>query len=134
MKVAVDTNVLLRLLVRDDEVQTRSAAAEVEDAETVVLPTLALCETAWVLGRTYRFDRASIAEAIRALITFPNVEYDKDEVEAGLAVLDLGGDFADGVIAEQGNSRGAATLLTFDRKAVARLSAIGVNTRLVRNQ
>ncbi|MGA0545512.1 type II toxin-antitoxin system VapC family toxin [Brevundimonas sp. VNH65] len=130
MRIAVDTNVILRLLVRDDETQTRIALREVENADTVVLPVLAICEAAWVMQRSYKFSRPVIAESLRRLIETPSIDCDRAEVEAGLAMLDLGGDFADGVIARQGRSRRAEHLVTFDRKAVDRLGRIGEKARL----
>lgn len=130
MRLAVDTNVILRLLVRDDARQTAIAAGELENAEAVILSLVALCEAAWVMERTYRFSRAVVAERLRNLIEAPTVECDRSEVEAGLAMLDVGGDFADGVIARLGRSKGADVFVSFDRKAVKRLVALGENARL----
>lgn len=130
MRLSVDTNVILRLLVRDEESQTVIAAREMEKADAVVLSLVALCEAAWIMERTYRFSRTAIAESFRDLIAAPNVECDMPEVEAGLAMLDLGGDFADGVIARQGRSKRAEAFVSFDRKAVKRLIALGENARL----
>ena len=130
MRLSVDTNVILRLLVRDDVSQTAIAAREMENADAVILSLVVLCETAWVLERTYRFSRTAIAESFRDLITAPNVECDQSEVEAGLAMLDLGGDFADGVVVRQGRSRRAEAFVSFDRRAVKRLVALGENARL----
>ncbi len=130
MRLSVDTNVILRLLVRDDARQTAAAAREMENADAVILSLVALCEAAWVMERTYRFSRSAIAANFRGLIAAPNVECDASEVEAGLAMLDAGGDFADGVIARQGRSRRAEAFVSFDRKAVKRLVALGENARL----
>ena len=130
MRIAVDTNVILRLLVRDDEAQTRIALREIEQADTVVLPLLAICEAAWVMQRSYKFSRPVIAENLRRLSEAPSIECDRAEVEAGLAMLDLGGDFADGVIARQGRAKRAESLITFDRRAVDRLVRLGENARL----
>ncbi|WP_395650867.1 type II toxin-antitoxin system VapC family toxin [Brevundimonas sp.] len=131
MKVAVDTNVLLRLIVQDDERQTLIAASEIAQAEVVVIPLLALCETAWVMTRSYRFSRLVVAEKLRALLAIPNVEYDVATIEGGLAVLELGGDFADGVIALQGEEMRADTLITFDRQAAKLLTTTGHTVRLL---
>ena len=128
--IAVDTNVILRLLVRDDASQTAAAAWEMENADAVILSLVALCEAAWVMERTYSFSRTAIAESFRDLIAAPKVEFDPSEVEAGLAMLDLGGDFADGVIARQGRLKRAEAFVSFDRKAVKRLVALGENARL----
>lgn len=60
-----------------------------------------LCEFVWVLRRVYGFQPANAATAIRALLATANVEVNRPAVEAGLAVLEAGGDFADGVIAHE---------------------------------
>jgi predicted nucleic-acid-binding protein len=131
MKVAVDTNVLVRAVVRDDPVQANVAATVLTDAELIAVATPCLCEFVWVLLRVYGFQQADAAGAIRALLAAANVEVNRPAVEAGLLVLDAGGDFADGVIAYEGNWLGGETFVSFDKKAVALLTAQGQSTRLL---
>jgi predicted nucleic-acid-binding protein len=131
MKVAVDTNVLVRAVVRDDPVQANVAATVLTDAELIAVATPCLCEFVWVLLRVYGFQQADAAGAIRALLVAANVEVNRPAVEAGLLVLDAGGDFADGVIAYEGNWLGGETFVSFDKKAVALLTAQGQSTRLL---
>jgi predicted nucleic-acid-binding protein len=131
MKVAVDTNVLVRAVVLDDPVQANVAATVLTDAELIAVATPCLCEFVWVLLRVYGFQQADAAGAIRALLAAANVEVNRPAVEAGLLVLDAGGDFADGVIAYEGNWLGGETFVSFDKKAVALLTAQGQSTRLL---
>jgi len=131
MKVAVDTNVLVRAVVRDDPVQASVAAAVLTDAELIAVALPCLCEFAWVLLRVYGFQQADVASAIRALLDAANVQMNRPAVEAGLRVLDAGGDFADGVIAYEGNWLGGEAFVSFDKKAVALLTAQGQSTRLL---
>mgnify|MGYP003599186713 FL=1 len=131
MKVAVDTNVLVRAVVRDDPAQADVAAAVLTDAELIAVALPCLCEIVWVLLRVYGFQQADAASAIRALLAAANVEVNRPAVEAGLLVLDAGGDFADGVIAYEGNWLGGETFVSFDKKAVALLTAQGQSTRLL---
>jgi predicted nucleic-acid-binding protein len=56
---------------------------------------------------------------------------DANAAEAGLALLDTGGDFADGVIAYEGNWLGADTFVSFDKRAVKLLEAQGGSARLL---
>ena len=93
MKVAVDTNVLVRAVVRDDPAQADVAAAVLTDAELIAVALPCLCEFVWVLLRVYGFQQADAASAIRALLAAANVEVNRPAVEAGLLVLDAGGDF-----------------------------------------
>lgn len=131
MKITADTNVLVRALVEDDERQSRIAQAELAKAEMVAIPLPALCELVWVLSQGYRVPSLEIAEAIRRLANGANVAIDRPAMEAGLAQLDAGGDFADGVIAYEGRWLGAETFVSFDRKAVRLLTERGEPSRLL---
>jgi predicted nucleic-acid-binding protein len=125
VKITVDTNVLVRALVQDDPEQAQAAAAVLEQAELVAVPLPVLCELVWVLRRVYQFSTAECSRAIRVLISSRSVVVDRPAVELGLALLDAGGDFADGVIAMAGSALGSEQLVTFDRKAAALLEQCG---------
>jgi len=84
-----------------------------------------------VLRKVYGFQVADVAQAMRALIATANVEMNRPAVAAGLAVPEAGGDFADGVIAYEGNWLGGETFVSFDKKAVALLVAQGQSARLL---
>ena len=131
MRVAVDTNVLVRAVVCDDPAAAAVAAKVLTDAELIAVATPCLCEFVWVLRRVYDFQPADVATAIRALLAAANVEVNRPAVEAGLSVLEAGGDFADGVIAYEGNWLGGETFVSFDKKAVALLTAQGQSARLL---
>lgn len=64
------------------------------------------------------------------MINASNAVVDRPAAEAGLSFLDAGGDFADGVIAHEGNWLGADTFVSFDRKAVKLIEASGGLARL----
>ena len=125
MRLTADTNVLVRAIVADDAKQARLAQTALAKAELIAVPTAALCEFVWVLARGYGIAHAETAAAVRALIASANVAADRPAVEAGLAVLDDGGDFADGVIAFEGASLGADTFASFDKDAVKRVKKQG---------
>ena len=125
MKIIADTNVLVRAIVRDDDDQSRRAQAHLRAAQSVVVTLVVLCELVWVLRQAYRHPTATIAAAIRALADVENVVVDREALAAGLAMLDAGGDFADGVIAHEGRVLGGEAFLSFDRQAVALLKAQG---------
>ena len=129
MKVTVDTNVLVRAVVRDDKRQAEAAAKLLRSADLLAVAVSSLCELVWVLRRVYGFSATEAAAAIRALIGAGNVAVDRPTVEAGLAMLDAGGDFADGVIAYEGRWLGAETFVSFDKKAVERLIDLGFEAR-----
>ena len=125
MKITADTNVLVRAMTGDDERQSKVAQAELAKADVVALALPALCELVWVLSQGYKIPSAEIAEAIRRLMNGVNVMVNRTAAEAGLALLDAGGDFADGVIAHEGSWLGADTFISFDKKAVKLMEAQG---------
>jgi predicted nucleic-acid-binding protein len=129
VKITVDTNVLVRAVVRDDKAQAEAAARVLRSANLVAVAASSLCELVWVLRRRYELSTAEVAAAIRALTAADNVETDRPAVAAGLAMLDAGGDFADGVIAYEGRWLGAETFVSFDKKAVEMLKEQGVAAR-----
>lgn len=131
MRIAVDTNVLLRDALQDDPRQSAIAAKTLRKAELVVVPASALCEFVWVMRRLYQRSSAEIARSIRLLMSGDNVEMDRPAIEAGLEVLEKSGDFADGVIAYQGHWLGADEFVSFDKQAVALLKAQGRRVRLL---
>jgi predicted nucleic-acid-binding protein len=121
---AVDTNLLVRLLVRDD-------AAQVEVAESFVAPgawvsQLVLAETLWVLDAVYERSAAQLATAIDLLLDHQNLTLqDADVVEAALghfrARPSLG--FSDCLVLETARKAGHLPLGTFD-KALAKLDGV----------
>jgi predicted nucleic-acid-binding protein len=131
MKITADTNVLVRAITGEDERQSRVAQARLANADMVALAMPVLCELVWVLSQGYKIPSAEIAETIRRLMAGANVVLNRPAAEAGLALLDAGGDFADGVIAYEGNWLGAETFVSFDKKAVKLMDAQGKPARLL---
>jgi len=129
VKVIVDTNVLVRAAVRDDAAQARVAAKVMTDADEIALALPCLCEFVWVLRKVYGLQTQDIAAAIRALLAAENVRVNRPAAEAGLWMLEAGGDFADGVIAYEGQWLGGETFVSFDKQAVALLKAAGQPAR-----
>ena len=123
MKITADTNVLLRACVQDDPAQFKRAAKLLRDAELVAVSAACLCEFVWVLKRGYKFADADVARAVRLLVNSHNVVCNRPLVEAGLTMLEQGGDFADGVIAFDGFALGATEFVSFDKNAVALLKS-----------
>jgi predicted nucleic-acid-binding protein len=131
MKITADTNVLVRALIEDDARQAKAAQDVLTAADLVALPLPSLCELAWVLSRSYKLPASDIAKAIRGLLSATNVVVNRPAAEAGLAMLDAGGDFADGAIAFEGNWLGAERFVSFDKAAVKLLEANGVSAQLL---
>lgn len=131
MRITPDTNVLVRAVVRDDETQADIADQLLREADLIAISTPCLCEFIWVLRRVYRFDKAAISSAVQALLGIEKVVMNRPAVEAGLAILEAGGDFADGIIAYEGHSLGGECFASFDKAAVKRLLADGHQAQLL---
>jgi predicted nucleic-acid-binding protein len=131
MKIVADTNVLLRDALHDDLHQARLAEGILRHAEVIAIPVSVFCEFAWVLRQGYRKSAPEIAAAIRILIDSEKVATNTQFVQAGLALLDAGGDFADGVNAHEGEWLGGEEFVSFDREAVKLLKAQGKRARLL---
>nr|WP_294543093.1 type II toxin-antitoxin system VapC family toxin [uncultured Rhodopila sp.] len=125
MKITVDTNILIRAVMRDDRTQAAAAARLLTEAEVIAVTLPCLCEFVWVLRRVYRLGRADIHAALQALLSAGNVAVNRPAADAGLAMLDAGGDFADGLVAFEGKWLGGETFLSFDKEAVALLEKQG---------
>jgi predicted nucleic-acid-binding protein len=129
MRISVDTNILVRALMQDDPEQGEIAAALLK-YERVAVSLVVLCEFAWVLGRCYKLERKEMAMAIRNLVDASNIQTHRTAVDAGLALLAAGGDFADGVIAFDSRWSGGECFFSFDKKAIKCLSNCGYEVSL----
>ena len=119
--IAVDTNVLIRLIVRDDPRQTPLAQSLVEGAadrgESCLVTDPVLCEVEWVLESCYQASRADIVSVMQELLaqevfTFEDREAFRRAIELCLrSKLDL----SDLLIGAKGQARGARTTYTFER-------------------
>jgi predicted nucleic-acid-binding protein len=129
--VIADTNILARLfLKKDNAAQIAASVRLIREAEKLVVPIVVFCELAWVLSsRTNpKMTGKDIADSIRFVLNLSNLVAENDAVQAGLRMLDDGGDFADGVIQYTGGrlAGGPSTYASFDQAAVTRLSARGI--------
>lgn len=131
MKFTPDTNLLVRIAVMDDEIQTATALRALEKADSIVVPLTTLCELVWVLRQSYKRPAANVAASLRGLLDSSIVETNRPAADAGIAVLLAGGDFADGVIAFEGAQAGGSTFLTFDNRAASLVRKIGVEADLL---
>jgi predicted nucleic-acid-binding protein len=113
----LDTNVLVRYLVRDDPVQAARAARELERDEQFFIGAVVLCELVWVLESGYGFNRHEIAEALDRIFTTAQFEIEDKDIAFG-ALQDFRrspADFADCVIGRRNRAAGAAETVTFDK-------------------
>jgi predicted nucleic-acid-binding protein len=131
VRITPDTNVLVRAAVGDEKNQARAARAALASAQVIAIAPATLCEFVWVLRTSYKRQADQIIDSIRSLIAEQRVRTDRPAIEAGLAVLSSGGDFADGIIAHEGRQLGGDVFVTFDQKAAKLISAAGGGAELL---
>jgi predicted nucleic-acid-binding protein len=120
--IALDTNVLVRLITRDDPDQAQ-AAAEVMRSDALWLPKTVVLELVWVLTYTYGFDRPDVTLALSRLLGLEHLRIeDAARVALGVRCYGQGMDFADAL--HLASSEEAAEFVTFDRKLASRAQEI----------
>jgi predicted nucleic acid-binding protein len=120
--VAVDTNVVVRLLTGDDPAQAARARA-IFERDSVLLAKTVMLESEWVLRRLYRFGADRIAEAFAALIALPDVACEDPAAVADAIRWMRGGmDFADAL--HLASARPAGRFATFDAALVRRAAKV----------
>ncbi len=126
--ISVDTNIIVRLLTRDDEIQF-SQAEKIFSGEQIFIADTVILETEWVLRFAYQFKADEISQAFTRLLGLANVHINNPEkLHRVLELYDKGLDFADAMHL-------AASLIheaffTFDKAFVHR--AEGLTDCLVR--
>ena len=116
--IALDTNILVRFYLNDDEVQAGLATRLLTDEDVFVAKTV-LLELEWVLRGVAKVSRAAIARSLAHLLSLPNVRVeDEVNVRAALKAFTRGMDFADAL--HLTSSGGADRFATFDARLVKR--------------
>lgn len=120
--IAVDTNVLVRLLTRDDDDQAQRAQALFDassdtDGALFVLD-MVLAEVCWTLERSYNRSRGDIARAVRALLDNSTLRLESAAaVDAALMLFEAGSSgFPDCLIVTKARQAGCMNTVTFDRR------------------
>lgn len=113
----VDTNVLLRYIVRDEPTQAARAARELERGERFLVGSIVLCEIVWVLETGYGFSRRDIAVTLERILA--TAQFEIEAKDLALAALDdfrrSTADFSDCLLGRRNRAAGAAETVTFDR-------------------
>ena len=127
--LAVDTNVVVRYLVRDDEVQLARATEIVENSPIFVSPTVIL-ESEWVIRNSYGFSRSVVIGALEALCGAPDVKVgEAAAVKRAFRLAERGLDFADALHLAQ--AEGCEAFVTFDKGLAKKARELdGVTVRL----
>jgi predicted nucleic-acid-binding protein len=121
--LGLDTNVLVRFLLRDDPIQAECAKKVIEEAvatgEPVAVALLAILETEWVLRSSAKLEKKSVITAFRMLLESRDlrIEHEESLEEALYLYENNNADFADCLMTICYKRSGCFAMLTFDRKA-----------------
>jgi predicted nucleic-acid-binding protein len=132
MMLGVDTNVLVRFLVRDDQPQYEKARRlidrEVAKGEPVLVNLLVLLETEWVLRSRYELAKAEIVAAFSALLESADLAFeDEPSIESAIySWKESSADFADCLIESRNRRLGCRATATFDGRALKQTGFISV--------
>jgi predicted nucleic-acid-binding protein len=127
--IAIDTNLVVRFLTRDDPAQAARAKALIDSQPVLLLKTV-LLEAEWALRTVYRLDRRTIVAGLRDLAGLPRVEVeDGAAVARAFAWFDQGLDFADAL--HLASSGPADAFATFDRAFRRRAQALDGTTPVI---
>ncbi|MEZ5536329.1 MAG: type II toxin-antitoxin system VapC family toxin [Thiolinea sp.] len=120
---AVDTNVLVRFLVQDDEKQTPIATRLLSDAEASKQPlfvsNVVVLELMWVLRSSYEVSRDDILDSLNDLLSMTALEFQDQTIvrDFVMSAQNNNYDLADLLISQIAKGKACDTTLTFDKKA-----------------
>jgi len=113
----IDTNVVLRYLLRNEPAQAARAARELERDERFLISSVVLCELVWVLEAGYGFTRSEIGVTLEKILATAQFEIEGKDL-ARAALDDFRGstaDFSDCLVGRRNRAAGAAETVTFDK-------------------
>lgn len=123
--IALDTNVLARLVTKDDPKQARAAAELIDNGEACFVPLTVALELEWVLRGVYELGPDKVAESFNALLGVRNLHFEREAaVLEATRLLTDGFDFAD--VLHHAVTGNCESFRTFDRKLLARAERAGM--------
>jgi predicted nucleic-acid-binding protein len=121
MMKGLDTNVLVRYLVRDDKKQAEKAGAYIRkvvaSGESCFINNIVLCELVWVLESAYEYDKGAIADVLERILATKQFELERKDLTRQ-AVHDYKegrGDLADYLLGRINQALGCDATVSFDR-------------------
>jgi predicted nucleic-acid-binding protein len=114
--IAVDTNLLIRLLTKDDSNQA-NRATKVMESDDIFIPKTVMLETEWVLRHAYGINKGAITKGFQKIMGLPNVRVeDQQTVFQAISWYELGLDFVDAL--HLASSMKADKFVTFDNEFI----------------
>jgi len=131
-KAFLDTNIILRLLIKDDEVKIKSCLELIKNANeresSLHLLPVTILEIVWVLEKVYKYPRQNTVELVGAILNTPGIKTENEEVfrKALSAYETKNIKFADAVMGYWGLERGFTTVYTYDEKDFKKIEGLEV--------
>ncbi|PIU50852.1 hypothetical protein COS91_07505 [Candidatus Desantisbacteria bacterium CG07_land_8_20_14_0_80_39_15] len=131
-KFFIDTSVILRLLIKDDEAKIKSCLELIKNANeresSLYLLPVAILEIVWVLEKVYKYQRQDIVEMVEAILNTPGIKIEHEEVfrKALTAYATKNIKFADAVMGYWGLEKGFTTVYTYDEKDFKKIEGLEV--------
>lgn len=117
--IAIDTNVLVRLIVEDDHIQSQKALNSLKKHNNVFISAIVICETAWVLESCYSLKKSEMIDVFENILRIEQFDIEHSE-SIWLALNEfkkINTDFSDCIIGAIAKTNGHYPVLTFDKKA-----------------
>jgi predicted nucleic-acid-binding protein len=127
--IGIDTNILVRYLVQDDEEQSElvnALFARARPNNRLFVSSFVLVETIWVLSSVYGKALKDIGESLAKLCSSPRVLVQDAETVKGVLEAGLDKDYMDKLIAESAHHYGCSPILTFDKRLSKKLNAVSL--------
>ena len=121
--LALDTNVLVRLVTNDNPLQAQRVQealdGELAAGRECMVGHIVMCELVWVLGRLYGYSLAQCQQTVAGLLAFEGLRFESMPaiMSAFKAWQQHGGDWADHLLGAQMQALGCDTVLTLDKRA-----------------
>lgn len=113
--IALDTNILARLVTNDDPAQASQSVALIDTGKALFVPLTVTLELEWVLRGAYSLDKPAIVRSFEALLSVRNINFEKQaDIQQALQYYQSGFDFADAL--HHAGTMGCEALATFDLK------------------
>jgi predicted nucleic-acid-binding protein len=132
LKAFIDTSVILRLLIKDDDIKKSAVEKLLKEAKdkgiTIYLLPVAVMETVFVLEKVYKIDRKEIKELLLAILNTPEIKIEMEDVFRKALEVYEGKNvkFADAIMGYWGLEKGLSTVYTFDEKDFKRIEGLEV--------
>ncbi|MDP2754549.1 MAG: PIN domain-containing protein [Nitrospirota bacterium] len=132
LKAFIDTNVILRILIKDDDIKRKACEKLIKNAKqegiTLYLLPITVLETVWVLEKVYKLERKVIRELIEAILNTTELKCEMEDVfrKAIKSFEEKNIKFADAVMGYRGLEKGFSTVYTYDEKDFKRIEGLEV--------